>query len=141
MNRQQATELFTLITTVRHVDEMNVTTGVLCGMYSNEPGCLLCEGVRHGLYTEGKGRSIDLGSGFAPHFGCTEEEARHVIYHAINRPVISEPQTTGEIYYKIGKELLIKYGYADLFETAQPIAAQSFAEIMEHLKQAVSVEY
>ena len=144
MNRQQAQELFTLITTVRHVKEMNCTIGPY---YKNDPiaGCLLCEGVRHGLYTMDKGAELDISYGFAPHFGCTLAEGWEVIWH--NNIIGCAHETTGENYYQAGKELLIKYGYGDMFgkpEVDEAIATilhfadnrkpKSFPDIMAELK-------
>ncbi len=42
-------------------------------------------------------------------------------------------RTNGENYYKAGRELIEKYGYTDLFETALP-----FADLMAQLKQPVA---
>ena len=129
MNRSQAKELFTLITTVRHVEEMNKVFGA-CRARDYCTGCLLCEGVRHGIYTIEKGNKLDMPGGFAPHFGCTDDEATAVLFHF---HIADGNRTNGENYYKAGKELIEKYGYTDLFDTALP-----FAELMTQLKQPVS---
>jgi len=136
MNRSQAEELFTLITTVRHVDKMHTHYGAA---YSERPvpACLLCEGVRHGLYTKEQGLELDTTSassrnviGFDVHFGCTESEACGVLFH--NQITLSD-HTNGENYYQSGKELIEKY-HPDLFETTL-----SFSALMDELKQPVSM--
>lgn len=141
MNRQQATEAFTLFTTCRHVDIMNVDKSAY-HWDKPTPGCLLCEGVRHGVYTVSEGMDLDDSTGFSKHFGCSWDEAHQILFHRDKRNY-PDKLTTGENYYKAGKELLIKYGYGDLFETAQSFvpAKVTHAEIMEHLKMAVSVEF
>ncbi len=127
MNRQQATELKILIDTVRHVEEMNTQKGP----YTRESaGCLLCEGYRHDLYSQSKARELDNSPGFNNYFGCTEEEANHLIFNASYGY-----HTTGENYYQTGKELLIKYGFGDLFN-APIVPGISFTEIMGELKTA-----
>lgn len=130
MDRSQAKELFTLITTVRHVKEMRTIMGVVSAC-SATPGCLLCEGVRHGLYEQKKAADyrLDMDDGFMRHFGCTNEEATDVIFHN-HIPHGPATETTGENYWKAGRELIEKYGYGDLFEEAL-----SFAEIMDELKK------
>jgi len=131
MNRQQAKELFTLITTVRHVKEMDVTASpYTAGEFPNKPACLLSEGMRHGLYNLSKVEDPDTGGTvFHQMFGCSEEEGRSVVFHNHLRDSMSSGNTTGEVYYQAGEELLIKYGYSDLFEEAH-----SFNEIMAKLK-------
>jgi len=129
MNRQQSKELFTLITTVRHVKEMDLNVGAVSSS-SGLPGCLLCEGVRHGLYSKTEGYKLDIEMGFAPHFGCTVEEAASIIWHPSAN--YDNDKTTGENYYQAGKELLIKYGYGDLFEEAMP-----FNQLMESLNETI----
>jgi len=131
MNLQQAKELHTLISTVRHVEKMDV--GVGPRMDPTIAGCLLCEGVRHELYSRDKG-NLAVPSGFSPHFGCTAREAECVIFHwHIRGHECSE--TTGENYFQAGKELIEKYGFADLFEeTALP-----FNKLMFCLKQPLQV--
>jgi len=141
MDRQQAQELFTLITTVRHVKKMDTSIG---SYYSNEivAGCLLCEGVRHGLYTVDKGAELNVSNGFMAHFGCTKDEGWNVIWH---KHITDSYETTGENYYLAGKELLTKYGYGDLFiaiDTDSPgiegegyLAVKPFSEIMDELKR------
>lgn len=130
MNRSQAIEAFTLFTTCRHVREMNTGRGVP-SHDGNLPGCIICEGVRHGLYPESINIDLAWVSGFSKHFGCTGEEARGLIFHDHSA---CGGDTTGENYYQAGKELLEKYGYADLFETTL-----SFSDLMDELKQPVSV--
>jgi len=127
MNLHQAQKLYTLISTVRHVEKMNVDNGA---QYWDVdiPGCLLCEGVRNRLYTEEKGFRLDYPHGFERHFGCTNEEAGNVIYHS---HISSSNETTGENYYQAGKELLEKYGYGHLFDNSK---AKSFTEIMDELR-------
>ncbi len=138
MNTSQAQELFTLITTVRHVKEMHVHFGANAAPLP-VPGCLLCEGVRHGLYTEEQGNKIDTlarsggcSIGFDIHFGCTEDEACEVLFH---NQITTSKETTGENYYQASKELLLKYGYKNLFETTL-----SFATIMKALNQPSTIE-
>jgi len=123
MKRQQGKELFILITTVRHVKEMNTVHGTNT---TQKYGCLLCEGYRHGLYSMQKAEEIDNANGFDKHFGCTYKEACELIFlHGL----YTNNETTGENYYQAGKELLIKYGYSDLFEETL-----SFDKIMAELK-------
>ncbi len=129
MNRSQAKELFTLIGTVRHVEDMSKVLGPNWAR-DNCTGCLLCEGVRHGIYTVERGDKLDMPYGFAPHFGCTKDEATRVLFHF---HIEDNIRTNGENYYKAGRELIEKYGYTDLFDTALP-----FAEIMKQLKQPVA---
>lgn len=124
MDRQQATELFTLITTVRHVEEMKQSIPMSSSPEST-PGCLLCEGVRHGLYEQWDGRRLDFSDGFGIHFGCTKDEARSVLFHP------GSPDTTGEKYYQFGKELIEKYGLWDYVSET----TLSFADLMDELKQ------
>ena len=127
MNIDQATELYALITTVRHVKDMDTTCGAV--FYDkNRGGCLLCEGVRHGLYSVEKGIELDMEGGFSRHFNCSIDEAKGVIYHKRIRKI--RHKTTGENYYKAGKELIEKYGFGHLFEKK----AMSFTELMESLK-------
>ena len=135
MNRQQATRLFTLITEIRHMEEMCTSNSPYVAERDPDiPACLLAEGMRHGLFTLSEVRDRGGNNVFHKLFGCTLAESTDVVFHV---GIIKQHSvTTGENYYKAGKELLIKYGYADLFETAQ-----SFHEIMEHLRMAVSVEY
>jgi len=128
MDRNQAKELHHLITTVRYVEEMNTIRGVI-SWKEPVPGCLLCEGVRHGLYTREEGSRLDQATGFDDHFGCTWDEAADVIYH---NHIQMCRETTGEIYFQAGKELIEKYGFADLFdETAMP-----FTQLMGTLMDA-----
>ena len=127
MNRAQAKELFTLITTVRHVDKMHSGNGPL----TDQPfGCLLCEGYRHGLYSVDKAIKLDKEPGFSNHFGCTTGEGLNLIFSSNPN---GHGATTGENYYKAGKELIEKYGYTDLFDTALP-----FADLMKQLRQPVA---
>ena len=130
MNTKQAAELKLLLDTVRHVDKMDVFHGAVSALDPDE-GCLLCEGVRHNLYTVEEGRLIDMPEGFAPHFGCTIEEAHAVLFHydaRHNGNFIAGATTTGENYYQAGMELLTKYGYNTEAST------QSFAEIMSDMR-------
>jgi len=130
MNRQQGKELFTLITTTRDDKEMNVMNGAVHAQtpFEKIPGCLLCQGVRHGLYTMREGQELDSSKGFAPYFGCTVDEAHEVLFHYYRRDN-GNKNTNGQNYYQAGKELLIKYGYGDMFEETKP-----FSEIMAELK-------
>lgn len=141
MSRLQAKELFTLVDTVRHVKDMKTTIGAYAAQDGMEDiaGCLLCEGVRHGLYTMELAGTLDVGEGFAPHFGCTEAEAHQVIFHHYLIDIACEQgarnystvhDTNGENYYQAAKALITKYGFGDLFEQAP-----SFREIMHELKQ------
>lgn len=95
------------------------------------PICMIGSARRGGINLD---KELAYRNGFANYFGVTEQEAGEVLFPKTDEIFIC----SGEDYYKAGKKLLIKYGYADadLFETAQ-----SFDEIMEHLKMAVSVEY
>ena len=120
MNRQQGTELFTLITTVRHVKEMDGTTSPGCR--EGRPACVLEEGRRHGLFILEEVRDTNNEVVFYKLFGCTYRESMDVIFC----------NDTGEETYQAGKELLIKYGYSDLFEEALP-----FPELMESLNEKV----
>lgn len=133
MNRLQAIELHTLISTVRHVQKMDTQVGPRPND-REVAGCLLCEGVRHGLYTAEEGYNLDKSRGFAPHFGCTKNEADEVIHHWDKRDWYSNSDTTGEIYFQAGRELIEKYGFTDLFEEQ----AMPFAALMLELKQPVA---
>jgi len=130
MNRLQSKELFTLITTTRYDKEMNVMNGAINAqpLFEGIPGCLLCQGVRHGLYTMEQGQKIDSSEGFAPYFGCTQQEAHELLFHRCKRDNGVE-ETNGQNYFEAGKELLIKYGYGDMFEETL-----SFDKIMAELK-------
>ncbi|MCZ6897658.1 MAG: hypothetical protein O7D95_02965 [Betaproteobacteria bacterium] len=134
-SNRQADELFTLISTVRHVEEMNVNHGVVFA-FEKTPGCLLCESVRHHLHSTEKGGPLAYPEGFAPYFGCTEKEADSIIFHRHIRgdDWNDNPKTTGENYYQAGKELLEKYGYGHLFESIKP-KAMSFKGLMEEMKE------
>ena len=117
MNRQQAQRLFTLITTIRHVKEMDGTFSPGCR--EGRPACVLEEGRRRGLFILEEVRDTNNEAVFYKLFGCTYQESMDVIFC----------NNTGEETYQAGKELLIKYGYSDLFEEAKP-----FTEIMAELK-------
>lgn len=119
MNLSQATELYTGMTTCRHVKVMNV---YISARFSNKklPGCFMCECVRHGLYTKKEGMELDDDIGFADHFGCTQNEAHALLFVKPKGELsIRADMTTGEGYYQAGKELLEKYGYGHLFEEAE----------------------
>ncbi len=114
MNLSQATELYTLITTCRHVGKMDVHVGAYASDQKERAGCLLCEGVRHGLYSQKQGFELEKSYTFANHFGCTEDEGHDVVYVTEARngggPKASRI-VTGENYYQAGKELIKKYGH------------------------------
>ncbi len=141
MNKLQAIELKILIETVRHVKEMNTYAGYAHARLDG-PGCLLCEGIRHGLYTTDEVQRLTIDSiGFKKHFGCVGDEAGAIIFH---RHIVGESNnTTGENYYAAGKELLEKYGYGHLFEFNNAIEevtripkAKSFTEIMDEMNKS-----
>ena len=135
MNIKQAQELFTLITTVRHVEEMCETQSPVSALVEpTKPACILAEGMRHGLYTfdqvkDENGQQYK----FYRLFGCKEDEQLSVMF-AKN----SMGFQSGEIVYQAGKELLLKYGYADFFEEENKPEALSFSEIMESLRGEVA---
>ena len=135
MNKTQAKELFTLITTVRHVKVMDVHIGANAATLPL-PGCLLCEGVRHKLYDEQQGSILDMPTAFGNHFGCTDNEANQVLFHnQLRSNYATIGNSTGENYYQAGKELLIKYGYNNLFETTL-----SFSDLMDGLMDKRKIE-
>ena len=133
MDRQQGKELFTLITTVRHVVNMDTGDAPSVAKYG-EPGCLLCEGVRHNLYSRNEGDKLSVVTGFGKHFGCTQAEANRLIFHSY---IATGYSTTGENYYQAGKELLTKYGYGDLFDDKESVKSETmaFSDIMAELKE------
>ena len=128
MNISQAKELYTLISTVRHVKKTDCTHSP---MEADRDGsvCLLAEGVRHGLYLredvlDSKAEGLTV---FPELFGCTEEESEDVI-------IMQLTTSTGEDHYQAGKELIQKYGLWDKVSNDLHSNTMSFSDIMLELK-------
>ena len=125
MTPENANEFRLLVTTGRHVKEMDTNIGAWAHNTDKE-GCALCEAVRRGIYSEVEGTRLDNSQGFSEHFGCTAGEAYKFLFHGHTK-CGGNQQTNGENYYQAGMELLTKYGYNTEAST------QSFAEIMSEL--------
>ncbi len=124
MNLAQATELHTLLSTCRPTEKMDTLIGPDRRDDNDDPGCLLCQGHREGLYSYDEACGLDMPPEFSWHFGCTLEEAQDLVflgnYQEKHFLQSFHHRVTGEDYYQKGKLLLEKYGYGHLFVKIEP---------------------